>query len=50
MTREGKNYLALRAFYAYDQNLSSITTAINFKNLLYNTYPKNTTKKQVKQR
>ena len=33
----------------YDQNLGTTTTTINFKNILYNTLPKNTNKKQAKQ-
>ena len=33
----------------YDQNLGTTTTTIKFKNILYNTLPKNTNKKQAKQ-
>ena len=33
----------------YDQNPGTTTTTINFKNILYNTLPKNTNKKQAKQ-
>ena len=33
----------------YDQNLGTTTTTINFKNIMYNTIPKNTNKKHAKQ-